>query len=172
MITCTVVAPWMSLTHLHSVRAPATLLLLEILLGIMEVIRGAMSLILCPDSYLSFQNKVLVPSPTSDITAMEKNTCRPAFTCIGSEAQCLLSSIFLSHNHSLSAQFRILRSEIPSPQLFWTRHLWPSNQTVSSRCFFSPLPQVTPMNLVNGLVSPRWKVQGHGVIDDCCCHNC
>jgi hypothetical protein len=112
----TVVAPCMSLSHLHSDRASAALLLLEILLGIMEVIRGAMSLIRCLDSHLSFQNKVLVPSPTSEITAIEKNACSPAFTCIGSEAQGLLGSIFLSHNNlSMSAQFRILRSEITRP---------------------------------------------------------
>jgi hypothetical protein len=122
MISCTVAATWMSLTNLQSVKTSTTLLLLDILLGIMTAIRGAWSLICCPDSHLSFQNRVLVPSPTSKATTMEKNACNLALTCIGNEAHGLLGSIFLSHNYfSLCVQYRILRSEIPSPPISFGR---------------------------------------------------
>jgi hypothetical protein len=142
------------------------LLLLDILLGIMTAIRGARSLICSPDSHLSFQNRVLVPSPTSNATAMEMNACNPALSCIGNEAQGLLSSIFLSHNHfSLSAHFRILRSQIPSPPISFGHITF--GQAIKQYPF--PMPHITLMNLVNCLVSPRWEVQGHVMVDDCCC---
>jgi hypothetical protein len=106
----------MSLTHLHSVKASTTRLLLAIFLGIMAATRGEMPLIRCPDSHLSCQNRVLVPSPTFVITAMEKKASIPALTCSGKAAQGLLGSVFLIYNHlSLSAQLRCLRSEMPSP---------------------------------------------------------
>jgi hypothetical protein len=60
---------------------------------------GAISLMAFPSNHLSRQNKVLVPSPISVTTANEKKSFKSALAWKGKEAQGLLGSVFLSHNH-------------------------------------------------------------------------
>jgi hypothetical protein len=60
-------------------KASHTVLLLAILAGIMAEMRGAISLMAFPDSHLSFQNKVVVPSPVSVTTTIEKKASSSAF---------------------------------------------------------------------------------------------
>jgi hypothetical protein len=56
-----------------------TVLLLTILDGIMTEMRGAISLMVFSDNHLSFQNKVVVPSPVSVTTTIEKKASSSAF---------------------------------------------------------------------------------------------
>jgi hypothetical protein len=97
--TDSVRCPCKSWTHLESVEASTTVLLLGTLFGTNWNSLGAKSSILCPCTHLSNQNKDVVPSPISVAIAMSNNHCGIWPECIWKDAQDLSGSVFLSHNH-------------------------------------------------------------------------
>src|SRR6185369_13503572 len=77
---------------------------------------------LLPASHLSFQKRVLAPSPTSVIMAIERRYSTCLLTCSGKLAQGISGSDFLSQGHlTRRAIPSDLKSEIPSPPSSFVR---------------------------------------------------
>jgi hypothetical protein len=73
------------LTHLNPFITSETVLLLAILVGTKVEMMGAISLMAFPNNHLSHQNKVLVPSPISVTTVIEKKAFKSALAWKGKE---------------------------------------------------------------------------------------
>jgi hypothetical protein len=73
----------MSEIHLLFSKASWTVLRLAILLGMVWNNLGAISLMFCPESHLSVQNKVLAPFPTSEIRTRDQNSGEKSPSFIG-----------------------------------------------------------------------------------------
>lgn len=106
----------MSSTHLLSIRASYTSLLLFILLGTLLTREGARSEMHWPWSQRSDQKRVVEPSPTIEQTEAENKATTLGCTWISNSAQGLSGCVFLSQSHlKLSAQPRISRLWMPKP---------------------------------------------------------
>lgn len=106
----------MSSTHLLSIRASYTSLLLFILLGTLLTREGARSEMHWPWSQRSDQKRVVEPSPTIEQTEAENKATTLGCTRISNSAQGLSGCVFLSQSHlKLSAQPRISRLWMPKP---------------------------------------------------------
>jgi len=109
-------APLMSKIQVRLARACCTVHNFLFLYGITAKSRGARSLMQCPWSHLSVQNKVFLPLPTSEIIAIEQSFWTWTGTYIDSADQGRCGSFFCNQSHlARNAQPRFLRLEMPKP---------------------------------------------------------
>lgn len=109
-ITCTVGAPLMSLTHVKSRKASATVLVCLILSGTARKRHGARCSMALPNSYLSNQNRVLLPFPTCTDTEALKRAVMIGSLGPGNKGQDLDASERRSHSHLKRMTFQAILS--------------------------------------------------------------